>query len=224
MATAEAWPDAAGFVLAGGQSSRMGEDKALVRFAGKLLVERALETLRPAGLEARIAGARSSLSASAMAGFAPVVEDKTPGSGPLGGICEALAATTAQWAVFLPVDLPLIPATLIEYLLNHAQITGRAVTLVSVNGFAQSFPVVLDRAVLPALERELGAGRGGCFAGFQAASEQLNQAMTIVAVETVVQAGRVEHPDGLPAARWFFNVNRPADLRRAETYGWAFIA
>ncbi len=220
-ATAKARPDAVGFVLAGGQSSRMGEDKALVRFAGRPLVERALEILRAAGLEASIAGARSGfasseLATSMLATFAPVVEDEVPGLGPLGGICAALVSMTARWAVFLPVDLPLLPATPIEFLLDHARITGRAVTLASVNGFAQSFPAVLDRVVLPALERELEAGRGGCFAGFQAASAQLNQPVSIVAVEMLVQAGRIEHPDGLPASRWFLNVNRPADLWRAE--------
>ncbi len=215
-ATAAAWPDTMGFVLAGGQSSRMGEDKALVLFNGRPLVERALGILRAAGLEASIAGARTASALQTLKAFAPVVEDAETAPGPLSGICAALASTAARWAVFLPVDLPLMPATLIEFLLDHARITGRAVTLASVNGFAQSFPAVLDRVVLPALERELEAGRGGCFAGFQAASAQLNQPVSIVAVEMLVQAGRIEHPDGLPASRWFLNVNRPADLWRAE--------
>lgn len=206
-------PDAVGFVLAGGQSSRMGEDKALIRFAGRPLVERALEILRGAGLTASIAGARAG---SALQAFAPVVADAEAGLGPLSGICAAFESTEAQWAVFLPVDLPLMPAGLIAFLLDHARMTGRAVTLASVNGFAESFPAVVDRAALPALRRELDAGRGGCFAGFQAACAGLNQPMTVVAVEMAVQAGQIAHPDGFPAARWFLNVNRPEDLRRAE--------
>ena len=205
-------PDAAGFVLAGGRSSRMGQDKALVPFAGQPLVAHALLVLRDAGLEASLAGARSSLVV-----FAPVVEDCECGRGPLGGICAALASTTARRAVFLPVDLPLLPVSLVDYLLHHAQITGRAVTLPSVNGFAQTFPVVVDRATLPVFEAELAAGRGGCFSAFQAAAASLGQPVTVVAVELLVQSGQAAHPDGLPAASWFVNINTAADLRRAET-------
>ncbi|MGD0892511.1 MAG: molybdenum cofactor guanylyltransferase [Terracidiphilus sp.] len=209
-------PDVAGFVLAGGQSSRMGEDKALVQFAGRPLVERALETLRAAGLEPSIAGARSSAAIQSLKAFAPVVEDMEAGLGPLSGICTALASTDAWRAVFIPVDLPLLPATFVAFLLDHARITGRVVTLASVNGFAQSFPAVVDRAALPALRRELEAGRGGCFAGFQAACAGLDQPMTIIPVETVVQSGQIAHPGRLIPARWFLNVNRPQDLSRAE--------
>jgi molybdopterin-guanine dinucleotide biosynthesis protein A len=191
----------------------MGEDKALVRFAGRPLVERALEILRGAGLTASIAGART---ASALQAFAPVVADAETGLGPLSGICAALESTEAQRAVFLPVDLPLMPAALVAFLLDHARVTERAVTLASVNGFAESFPVVVDRRTLPALRRELEAGRGGCFAGFQAACAGMNQPITVVAVEMAVQAGQVTHSSGLPAARWFLNVNRLEDLRQAE--------
>lgn len=203
--------DAVGFILAGGQSSRMGGDKALVPFAGQPLVERALGILRQAGLPAAVAGARLPLTVSA-----PVIPDREPALGPLGGICAALASTSAQRAVFLPVDLPLLPASLVAYLLAHARITGRAVTVPSVSGFAETFPVVLDRAVLPALEAELNAMRGGCFAAFQVAAAGLGEAVTVVPIELLVQSGGVAHPDALPAVRWFLNVNTPEDLLRAE--------
>jgi molybdopterin-guanine dinucleotide biosynthesis protein A len=189
----------------------MGQDKALTPFRGRPLVEQALSVLRGAGLEASIAGARSALGA-----FAPVVEDSEPDQGPLGGICTALASTSAQWAVFLPVDLPLLPASLIEFLLHHARITGRAVTVPSIGGFAQTFPAVLKRAVLPVMKAELAGGRGGCFRAFQAAAAGLSEPVSVVGVEMLVQAGQVAHPEGLPAARWFSNVNTAEDLCRAE--------
>ena len=143
-ATAAARPDAAGFVLAGGQSSRMGQDKALLLFAGRPLVAHALSILTQAGLPASIAGARPS-ARTALESFAPVVEDPESGLGPLAGICAALASTSARYAVFLPVDLPLLPPALIGFLLHHARITGRAVTVPAVAGFNQTFPAVLDR-------------------------------------------------------------------------------
>ena len=111
-------PEAAGFVLAGGRSSRMGREKALVLLTGEPLVGHALHVLREAGLTAAIAGGTVSLRA-----FAPVVEDSEPGLGPLGGICAALASTSMRWAGFLPLDLPLLPASLVVYLLDYAQIT-----------------------------------------------------------------------------------------------------
>lgn len=203
--------DAAGFVLAGGRSSRMGTDKALVELAGKPLIQHSLDALREAGLATAIAGTRSDL-----ARFAPVVEDLSLGLGPLAGVCAALRSSTARWAVFLSVDLPLIPASLIRVLLDHAQITESAVTLASVNGFPQTFPAVIDRAALPVFEAELAAGRGGCFAAFWAGAASLGRTPSILPVEYLAQTGAVSHPAGLPLALWFLNVNTPADLGQAR--------
>lgn len=212
-------PDAAGFVLAGGQSSRMGTDKASLVFRGRPLVAHALEILSGAGLEASIAGARVPLGA-----FAPVVEDAEPGLGPLGGICTALESSAARWAVFLPVDLPLLPSSLVRFLLDRARISGSAVTLASLAGFVQTFPVVLDRAVLPGLQAELHAGRRGCFSAFQAAAGGLGEPLNVVAAELLAQGGQVTGPDGLPAASWFSNINAADDLRQAEAHFPGFIA
>lgn len=205
--------DAEGFVLAGGQSSRMGRDKALVEFAGEPLIARACEILRGAGLRARIAGAQIALDR-----FAPVVSDAASGQGPLSGIVAALAALNdhARWAVFLPVDLPLLPPSLIRYLLRHAQIEERIVTVPSVSGFAQTFPAIVDRRALPALRAALATHGRGCYAAFQAAAISLGQAVSVVAVELLAQTGQVAEPRGLPTPRWFLNVNTARDLTRAE--------
>jgi molybdenum cofactor guanylyltransferase len=202
--------DAVGFVLAGGRSSRMGTDKALVNLGARPLIAHAVEILREAGLAASIAGGDS-----ALAGFAPLIEDRRVSRGPLSGIVTALASASSQWAVFIPVDLPLLPASLLVSMLRSSKIKGSVVTLASVNGFTQTFPAVVTREALPILERELAAGRGGCFSAFQAAAGA-GQSVNQLAVESLVQCGHAAHPQALPAAYWFLNVNTPENLRRAE--------
>jgi molybdenum cofactor guanylyltransferase len=208
--TAATGLDAMGFVLAGGQSSRMGSDKALVSLDGRPLVAHALYLLQQAGLRASIAGGQPALAA-----FATVVEDRRPGLGPLSGICAALASTAARWAVFIPVDLPFLPSSLVIYLLHHARMTERMITVPLVNGFAQTFPAVVHRSALSVLERELEAGRGGCFSAFQAAAASAGEKVNALAVESLVQCGQISHPHALLATRWFLNVNTPDNLRRA---------
>jgi molybdopterin-guanine dinucleotide biosynthesis protein A len=195
----------------------MGRDKALLEFAGKPLVAHALGILKQAGLPATIAGVQASARASLEA-FAPVLEDAAPDLGPLSGICTALAAISTRYAIFVPVDLPLLPPSLLVSLLRHAQITGSAVTVASVSGFAQTFPAVIGRAALGALQNELNAGRNGCFAAFQAASRALGQPLRSVAVEILAQCGQVSDPNGRPPLHWFLNLNTPADLERAEAF------
>jgi len=217
--TAAARPDVSGFVLAGGQSSRMGRDKALAHFSGRPLIAHALSILAEAGVPAAIAGAAPEVRA-ALSTYAPVIEDSQPGLGPLSGVCAALASTSARFAAFVSVDTPFLPPSLIGYLLCHAEITGSAVTLASVAGFAQTFPAVIDRAALLALQRELTAGRYGCFAAFEAAATSLGRRVSVLPVELLAQAGHAVHPSGLPSACWFANLNTPADAERAERL-WA---
>lgn len=148
--------EAAGFVLAGGQSSRMGSDKALAPLGGRPLIAHAIEILRSVGLPISIAGARSSL-----ANYALVVEDA--GAGPLRGICNALSTTSARYAVLLSVDMPLIPPSLVGTMLDTARLREAGVTVCAVNGFRETFPCVVDRDLLPALEQEEQGGNTGCF-------------------------------------------------------------
>lgn len=206
--TRAAEESAEGFVLAGGASSRMGRDKALVEVAGRPMVAHALGILRAAGLEARIAGARTELS-----GYAPVVKDE--GGGPLAGVCAALAATEAELAVFLPVDMPLVPASLIGYLLHHAGMTDAVLVTPRACGFAETFPAVVRRAALPELRRALDEHAGGCFAAFQKAAVRLGKPFVQVDVEGLAQCGQAEHPLGVTPGRWLANVNTAEEAERA---------
>ncbi len=198
----------AGFVLAGGESSRMGTDKALVQLEGEPLIGRALDLLREAGLEPAIAGTRSDLSM-----YGRVVEDH--GRGPLGGICAALASTAAEYSVVVSVDVPLIPSSLLMLLLDFARRTQSGITLLSVGGFVQTFPAVIHRSLLSALRSQFESGNDGCYGAFRAVVGQAGKPLRILALEHLVQAGQVEHPWGLPAACWFLNINTPEDLARA---------
>lgn len=202
--------DVAGFVLAGGRSERIGRDKALVDLNGRTLASLAVQSLQRAGLSAAIAGARSELGA-----LAPVIADQTAGEGPLGGVCSALASAEAELAIFIPVDLPLLPASLLACLAADSRITGAAVTLVSVNGFAQTFPAVVRTSLAPLLQQELEAGRNGCFAAFQAAARKSEEAVRVISVEMLAQAGQVVDQNAVPVYQWFLNVNTAADVERA---------
>jgi len=190
-------PDAVGFVLAGGRSSRMGEDKALIKLGLRPLIVWALDNLREAGLEAWIAGARN----PELAAYGPVIPDVWEDVGPLGGVCSALRQMDRTWGVFLTVDQPYMGRWLIHRLLERARETNDAVTVACLGGVEQTFPAVVRRDALPVLETELNAGRRGCLAAFRAAGLQA------IPVDEWIE------PDaGSNAERWFWNVNTPEDL------------
>lgn len=204
--------ETAGFLLAGGQSSRMGSDKALVQLNGRPLIAIALEklqSLRPGVVEPQIAGDRSPLHA-----FAPVIADQRPGHGPLSGIHAALHASRSRWNLFLPVDMPLVPATLLEYLLQRASLTEAPVTALTLHGHLQPFPAVLDRAVLAAIEQRLAAGRLACHSAWQSIPLELGSRLDAPSVELLRTLGLCSHPRGLAPHLWLQSANTPADLAR----------
>jgi molybdenum cofactor guanylyltransferase len=204
--------EATGFVLAGGRSSRMGQDKALLDYAGQPLIVRALNILHEAGLERAIAGGGNSLATAGR-----IIEDagSYQGKGPLSGICAGLEWTAAQHAVFLPVDMPLLPSSLIAYLVAYARSTESLITMAAVNGTPQPFPVVIEQRALPRLKERLKSGERGCLNSFEYAAKSLGGSISILQAELLVQSGQVSHSVPLPAAFWFINLNSPEDVKRA---------
>lgn len=95
-------------LLAAGQSSRMGREKALLLEAdGRTWWERQRDVLTHAGAAEIFLSARPDQSwARAAAGFGAVVGDAVKDGGPLGGIVAALERATQPHLAVLAVDLP----------------------------------------------------------------------------------------------------------------------
>ena len=184
----------------------MGRDKALLDYAGWPLIAHAVELLRKAGLEPYIVGTRPDLAA-----YAPVIEDLHPDCGPLGGMEAALAASSSEWNVFLPVDLPLLPGGFLHYLQERAGITSAAATIPSLAGRPQPLCAVYQRGLLDGIRRSIAAGDYKVMRAIESAVQETE--IDIFGVEAVA-AARGEWPAQPSVCRWFQNVNTPGDFAR----------
>ncbi len=199
---------AEGFVIAGGRSTRMGQDKALLQVGGRPLLDLALDKLRSIGVVApRIAAVRSDLSS-----HAHVVPDLHPGCGPLSGIEAALAATTQPLSLFLPVDMPLLPARFLDWMLQRAQITGALISIPRINWLPQPLCAVYHRDLLRPITASLLAGNYKVVPVVTAAAGE-SQAVDVFDTERLAST----HPEllgfsPLPLYRWFHNCNLPEDM------------
>ena len=107
--------DRAAFVLAGGQSTRMGADKAFVQLEGCTLLAHALALAKSVTSDVRIVG-----SPEKFAAFGELVEDEFPQHGPLAGIHAALRASSSELNLMLAVDMPFVEVPFLEYLFQEA--------------------------------------------------------------------------------------------------------
>jgi molybdopterin-guanine dinucleotide biosynthesis protein A len=108
-----------GFVLAGGKSRRMGQDKALLQIEGKPLVLRAAEILRPFVSEVALLASPNHYGDIGL----PVVADRWPDQGPLAAVCTGLLFSTATWNIFLACDLPVLSPQFIRLLVQRVRAT-----------------------------------------------------------------------------------------------------
>jgi len=144
--------EAAGCVLAGGKSRRMGEDKALLIYNGKTLIAHALEQFSGFS-EVFISAAEPD---NYVFTGARVIPDVLKGIGPLGGFISSLKAAGSDYVCFRPVDAPLFPAEI------HSLLAGACLGKdAAVPVFGKSIEPLLaclSRSALPALEKLASEG------------------------------------------------------------------
>jgi molybdopterin-guanine dinucleotide biosynthesis protein A len=116
--------DFAGFILAGGRSSRMGRDKATLEINGVTMIDRAVALLRSVGLEAVVIGSPAEFTRRV---DSRAIADDWPGAGPLGGIATALRHTQSPWNLVLACDMPYLRKEWLKFLLDRAQAASSSV-------------------------------------------------------------------------------------------------
>jgi len=202
-----------GFVLAGGTSSRMGVDKATLEFCGRPMVEIAVEKLRGFCAEVGIAGNRENL-----ARFAPVAREERVNAGPGAGVEAGLKAARQEWALFVPVDVPLVPAELLRRWCVEALRVGMTVSYLGVLNKQPVF-CLLRRERLASFTSLLDGGERRLEVLLNAAATADDCASWMYDERDLYGDRNYQGPDDETLAHWFANVNTPQELTEAE--GWA---
>lgn len=186
-----------GFLIAGGKSTRMGENKAFLDFHRQTLLSRALSALTDACGNATIVG-----DPEVFATFAPAIADIFPGCGPLAGIHAALLSSSVDLNLMLAVDMPFLSGKLLRFLLRMAEASDAIVTVPRSAGGFQPLCAVYRRDFAPVAERALRAGQYKIGATF------VQVRMRVIEEPELSAEGFSE--------RDFFNVNTPEDRRTAN--------
>lgn len=191
--------DTEGFILVGGLSSRMGEDKSRLRLDGQTFVERATRALSTITSRISVVGSRPGVETHGLR----VVRDLREGLGALGGLHAALASCGAPWAAVVSCDLPFVTAGLFERLASLRGAGAEAVAPVQEDGRPQ--PLCAFYAVAPclkAVEELIPVG-------------ELRPRVLLRKVQTRwVQFEELSDLEG--ARRFFENVNTPSDYEEAR--------
>jgi molybdopterin-guanine dinucleotide biosynthesis protein A len=200
-----------GIILAGGQSRRMGTDKAFLPVGGRLLIERVLDVV--ASLSDDIVIVTNSPERYAAFG-ARLVADVFPGTGALGGIYTGLQASRHAYGLVVACDMPFLNRELLRYM---AGLADEFDAVVPALGTASPDPSSVHTARKWDLHPLHAIYAKTCLAPIERALQR-GDLRTIAFLSEVrvryIGSTEVERFD--PQRRSFFNANTPEELERAR--------
>jgi len=185
-------------IQAGGQSSRMGQDKALVHLMGKPLIEHVLDRISGLGDEILITTNRP--QDYDYLGFR-TAQDSTPGSGALAGLKTALQAAQGEKILVLACDLPFVNKDLLKHIISRSDQAD--VTVPFRGGEYEPFLAIYAKTCLSAIEESLKAGK-----------------MRMISFYPLVKVLALDEREITrfdPRGLSFFNINTPDELAKAES-------
>lgn len=142
-----------GIILAGGKSSRMGQEKGLVELGGKRLIDIAIQNLSKVCDTILISSNSDSFNDT---GFR-VIEDVKPGIGPMGGLYSTLLISQSNLNLVLSVDLPFVNEGLFKYLIECSKGFQAAVPWSGQEHF-EPLCACYDSSILPLMEVSIASG------------------------------------------------------------------
>jgi molybdopterin-guanine dinucleotide biosynthesis protein A len=193
-------------ILAGGFSSRFGQDKGLIQLAGKPLINHVLERITNV-VDEKIVVVSSKIQAEnyqkAVDSKVNILVDKENMHGPLVGALTGLEEAHGIHALLLPCDTPLLSKEILSLLLELC-VNKAAVIPRWPNCYIE--PLQAAYATEPASE----AARNALGEGKMTMQSMVDRLQGVRYVSTLV----LQQFD--PELKTFFNVNTPLDLKKAE--------
>jgi molybdopterin-guanine dinucleotide biosynthesis protein A len=187
-------------IQAGGESRRMGQDKALMPFLGKPLIQRVVERLSPIADE--IIVTTNKPEAYQFLGL-PLFPDLAPGRGALGGLYTALSAASQPLVAVVACDMPFVCPDLLAALRDALIADEADIAIPRLQSGLEPFHAVYRRdACLPHIQATLEADQWRVDAWFAKVGRRYFD----------LQELRSYDPD----LRCFSNVNTPEELAAAE--------
>jgi molybdopterin-guanine dinucleotide biosynthesis protein A len=187
-------------VQAGGESRRMGSDKALIPFMGQPLVVRVIKRL--SGLGDEMIVVTNKMSDYEFLGM-PLVSDFYPGRGALGGLFTALKASNHPDVVVAACDMPFVSRSLLTHQIAVLQNTGCDAVMPKTSFGVEPFHAVYKRSTcLPLIKTALEAGAWRVDSWFKDANIRF--------------LSQDETRDYDPLQIAFNNLNTPEDVKEAE--------
>ena len=191
----------AGFILTGGESSRMGRDKALLELGGVPLAVRTARLLEPLTASVALIGAPERYGSL---GLRLVPDDQTS-LGPLGGIATALRISGCKWNLILGCDLPYLTSAWLEHLIRRTQeCTSDALIPESAEGHAEPLCAMYYLLCRPNIRAALARGE-----------RKVTNGLAGRRVERILPA---EWKPFDSSGRLFKNMNAPEDYEEARAY------
>lgn len=188
--------DVAGFVTAGGRSSRMGSDKAWLEIAGRPMIEHVLAALQPVTTSLAIVANDPEYAKLGLRVFA----DSQAGIGPLEAIRTSLRNSNSPRALLVGCDLPFVSPELFKFLLS---IEGDYDAVVPIGADEKLEPLcaIYRRSAIDAVNALIASGERKVSLLFDRVPTRL------------VRFDEFEHLAG--SELFFNNVNTPLDYARA---------
>ena len=187
-----------GIILAGGQSRRMGFNKAQAQMHGSSMLIRMVDKLKE--ITPNIIVSSGSFTYPNI--LLPQILDEHPNCGPLGGLYSVLKASHTSLNLVVSCDIPLISVSLLKLIASSALESSSLITVpVDQEGQVQMMCAVYRKELLPILERQI-----------ETDAFKMKNLLNLTSVQYIEISK--EHP--LYQEHAFMNVNSPNNLEEAR--------
>ncbi len=187
--------DCTALILAGGDSRRMGRDKATLILDGKTLLESVTATMQQVFPQVIVSGRKLRAGVDV-----PQVLDEQQASGPLAGLIAGLALVETPWVFAVACDMPFVTPAVVLQLASYRR--GHQAVVPVAGGYPQPLAAFYAASTLEVMRANLAAG-----------DKSLRGVLQKLEVRYVSEA---ELRDADPQLRSFLDLDTPQDFQKAK--------